>query len=493
MKKKTIIIIVALILVAAIALTTVTIVIIRRKSSAAVKKGNDVISGLDQPTMITSLLQDLNSPASSESTAAQSTEDPSAPSEEEPVYNASNIPAVTELQRLGGQPDSINLVWRDTKGVKGYRVYWKRSGVKDAIYTLFSTVNRAGLEIRNLPSGSKYDFKVVSFIADEYGSYESKAAEGTFATVPAEVKGFALNDCTKSATTISWNKNNNADGYRLQRCYGGVWSDYQTFDAETTEFTDKELAGGRAYFYRISAFREDSVGRLESETKDIYTVAGLTAPEDNGSTSRLGRVSLDFTSSPYADGYEIYFSTDNKKWELLDDVTDAHYSSSRLTDGETYFFRVYPYRNISYLKVTGPYLALNFTANSEIYDKQVGDTYIEVSLADQHMWYVKDGDVFLDSPVVSGNRNTMDTPKGYYNILSKASPCTLRGEDYVSYVDYWMAFIGGSYGLHDASWRSSFGGEIYNGDGSHGCVNLPSDIAKKLYSNASVGTPVIVY
>ena len=55
-----------------------------------------------------------------------------------------------------------------------------------------------------------------------------------------------------------------------------------------------------------------------------------------------------------------------------------------------------------------------------------------------------------------------------------------------------MPFLGG-YGLHDANWRSSFGGTIYYYDGSHGCVNLPSSAAKKIYNNVSVGTKVILY
>ena len=56
-----------------------------------------------------------------------------------------------------------------------------------------------------------------------------------------------------------------------------------------------------------------------------------------------------------------------------------------------------------------------------------------------------------------------------------------------------MPFIGGGWGLHDADWRSSFGGSIYKGGGSHGCVNLPPDVAKKMYAQMEVGTPVIVY
>ena len=64
---------------------------------------------------------------------------------------------------------------------------------------------------------------------------------------------------------------------------------------------------------------------------------------------------------------------------------------------------------------------------------------------------------------------------------------------YESFVSYWMPFIGGSYGLHDASWRSNFGGDIYIYSGSHGCVNLPPAKAGELYKMVSVGTVVIVH
>ena len=55
-----------------------------------------------------------------------------------------------------------------------------------------------------------------------------------------------------------------------------------------------------------------------------------------------------------------------------------------------------------------------------------------------------------------------------------------------------MPFNGGI-GLHDASWRNKFGGEIYVNSGSHGCVNLPTSSAAAIYSHVSSGTPVILY
>ena len=56
-----------------------------------------------------------------------------------------------------------------------------------------------------------------------------------------------------------------------------------------------------------------------------------------------------------------------------------------------------------------------------------------------------------------------------------------------------MPFLGASYGLHDANWRSNFGGDIYKYGGSHGCVNLPPNRTPDLYNMISVGTIVVIH
>lgn len=122
-----------------------------------------------------------------------------------------------------------------------------------------------------------------------------------------------------------------------------------------------------------------------------------------------------------------------------------------------------------------------------------GGSYVEVDLTSQKLWLYKDGSLILSTPLVSGNVNEgMRTPTGIYSIYAKSTDAVLTGEDYSTPVDYWMPFHGG-YGLHDANWRGSFGGELYLYGGSHGCVNLPPKAAATIFNNVSVGTKVILY
>ena len=110
------------------------------------------------------------------------------------------------------------------------------------------------------------------------------------------------------------------------------------------------------------------------------------------------------------------------------------------------------------------------------------------------MRFWKDGRVVLESDVVSG---TMDgahnTPQGLYYLLAKQQNAVLRGADYVQPVNYWMQFTYDGIGFHDATWRGSFGGDIYQWGGSHGCVNMTLDAAGPLYDLIDFSTPIITY
>ena len=121
------------------------------------------------------------------------------------------------------------------------------------------------------------------------------------------------------------------------------------------------------------------------------------------------------------------------------------------------------------------------------------NTYIIISISGQYLNYYQMGKIVLSTPVVTGNYG--NTPYGTYSIRNKATNVTLKGppdDPYESFVYYWMPFISSTHGLHDATWRSSFGGNIYTYDPSHGCVNMPIDKARDLYYMVEIGTPVYI-
>ena len=138
--------------------------------------------------------------------------------------------------------------------------------------------------------------------------------------------------------------------------------------------------------------------------------------------------------------------------------------------------------------------------NDETENDGIGRTYLEVDLEEQHMWCYIDGKLVMESDCVTGDPTTdHETPTGVFGIMFMKKDATLRGiqqkngkYEYETKVKYWMPFYADC-GFHDAWWRTAFGEEIYKGDGSHGCVNLPSEAAEELFSYCDTKMPVVIY
>jgi lipoprotein-anchoring transpeptidase ErfK/SrfK len=116
---------------------------------------------------------------------------------------------------------------------------------------------------------------------------------------------------------------------------------------------------------------------------------------------------------------------------------------------------------------------------------------IVVSLSHQIFWAYK-GDQVVMSSYVSTGRAGFDTPVGSFAVLSKLPSQTMEGviggEYYnVPDVPWVLYFTNRGHALHGTYWHNNFGTPM-----SHGCVNLPLDVAAWLYDWAPVGTPVLV-
>ena len=130
----------------------------------------------------------------------------------------------------------------------------------------------------------------------------------------------------------------------------------------------------------------------------------------------------------------------------------------------------------------------------------LGDTYIEISITDQHLWMYKDGELLIDTNVVTGMPTDDEeriTHKGCFSVDWHEEHVllgTMETRGYEQLVDYWIAF-NQSEGIHDAQWRedSEYIREMYLYDGSHGCVNTPLAAMKIIFENVIDGEAVVIY
>ncbi|MDF2802709.1 MAG: hypothetical protein K0S61_2612 [Anaerocolumna sp.] len=126
-------------------------------------------------------------------------------------------------------------------------------------------------------------------------------------------------------------------------------------------------------------------------------------------------------------------------------------------------------------------------------ENEIGNTYVEINITRQYLWFYKEGKLLAQGAVVTGNPNKGNATVIGTNMLNyKQKGVSLTGPGYEVGVTYWMPFYG-NIGIHDATWRHSFGGTIYKRSGSHGCVNAPKYLAKIIYENIKDGIPIISY
>lgn len=141
-----------------------------------------------------------------------------------------------------------------------------------------------------------------------------------------------------------------------------------------------------------------------------------------------------------------------------------------------------------------------------------GGQVLVVSLVEQTLRYYNNGKLVRAFYIVSG-QYAKPSPPGFWSIVLRQSPTVFKSSEPQgsafwypdTNIQYALEYHYGGYFFHDAWWRGSFGpGDnfphndpsgttSFNGNGSHGCINMaPSDIAW-LYPQIGYGVSVILY
>ena len=258
-------------------------------------------------------------------------------------------------------------------------------------------------------------------------------------------------------------------GYIASDNYDGDISDKVkiTGEVKTNEFGLYKL------YYTVTDSSENSVTRIRT-----VKIVDTTAPKITLTGKKKVIVKL---GSEYNEkGYTAYDNHDG-------DITDKVKVSGKIKKDVAGVYELTYTVTDSFGNKSSVTRKVQMGTQSDI-DNQ---NYVIISISSQTLQFYRHGKLQLSTNVVTGNRGVTDTPRGTFRIQGKAQNIYLTGPDYKSFVNYWMP-IAGEIGMHDASWRSSFGGTIYQGNGSHGCINMPGWAAQSLYYNAPIGTLVRV-
>ena len=243
-----------------------------------------------------------------------------------------------------------------------------------------------------------------------------------------------------------------------------------TFGDETVTLDGNTIKGWLQFDEKGQLIQDDASFKQHI----VDYVAQLAAAHDTVGTERQFQTTSGRTVSVYGSAYGWKIDQDGEVAQLTQEIQ----SGTQTTREPVYSMR-----------------ANSYGVND------LGNTYIEVDLTEQYMWYYQDGNVIFESDIVSGLASDPErkTPPGIFTLYYKKSPDVLRGTkkadgtySYEQPVTYWMPFNGGI-GFHDADWQPYFGGDRYLTGGSHGCINMPPDKAGELYNIIQYNVPIICF
>lgn len=414
-----------------------------------------------------------------------------APTEAKPV-----VGSISNMHKTSYETNLISVAWNPAPGATGYALYLCKNE-STSNFTKVTDTTATSYTFKNLTPTSAYQIRVIP-----YTVFKGERINGTVVTMQTGTQAAIVTGLGRVSSEvqpiISWQPVAGASGYKIYRgVHGAAETLYKTLSANTTSFKDTSTVKGKIYTYNVVAYKQLPNGAVyHSGSKRIQCLAGMHTA--NFSVySEFYRGFLSWNKVFCATRYDVYYSTNPnaQTYTYVGSTTGTSMMTGKLPGCRTVYFRVYPIykKTPDTPAVTGTTITKSVYVSDKMYGQTVYSTYIEVNIARQHMWFYKNNKLVVDTPVVTGNDDgECNTPYGYFSIYSRARNTVLYGPGYASPVDYWMAFCGGC-GIHDASWRSSFGGTIYKGNGSHGCINTPYNAVRTIYNNSDYGTPVIVY
>lgn len=115
---------------------------------------------------------------------------------------------------------------------------------------------------------------------------------------------------------------------------------------------------------------------------------------------------------------------------------------------------------------------------------------IEVNLSTQHAYLFENNEVVKSWAVSTGLPGTL-TPAGNFKVFAHTAMQDMGcypGAPYCTEDVPWITWFTTNIGFHGTYWHNNFGNRM-----SHGCVNLPIDLAKYVYDWSPVGLEVAVH
>lgn len=247
-----------------------------------------------------------------------------------PVWNINTVKATDETVRIS---------WSRNTRADGYKVEWYIDN-QWSVKTVTGNNNIAAV-IDGLCAGTRYKVRVSAYKGDLYSPY----TYGYIDTLPSKVTGITQT-VTSSSFTLTWDKNESADGYTVQYYADGKWNEKSLTGNNKTTVTIGSLKGYKTYKVRIKAYK----GELQSAFDDIYITTAPTKVSGLKVKSAVdSKAVVIWNADANADGYNVGYYIGGKWVEkTITDNKTAMAVLGGLTPYSTYKVRVRAYKGNLY-------------------------------------------------------------------------------------------------------------------------------------------------
>ena len=183
-------------------------------------------------------------------------------------------PKITKAESING---GVKISWGKSNGAEKYRVYYK--GSKG--WTRLADTTSTSFTDSKVYSGKTYTYTVrcLNSSADKFTSgYDANGTKATYIAAPEITKA----DATYNSVTLTWNKSEGAEKYRVYRKGENGWT--RLFDTTSTTFTDTNLYADTEYTYTVRCISKDNKKFTSGYNSNGFTVTTLSVPEEHTHT-----------------------------------------------------------------------------------------------------------------------------------------------------------------------------------------------------------------
>lgn len=330
----------------------------------------------------------------------------------------------------------------------------------------------------------------------EIDSYQSNLnMEPDSLKIVKGVNGYEILEKKEKILNISFTKEEIGNAIRMVQSEINLEDRGCYFTREETV----EMQQVRELFEKVNKIQNSS---LTYQLKDIEKKVSPMEIASWIALDEAGNIKLDKNGEICFDRIAIFafveqLASDHDTWENFPFVThdgreimikQGNYGTKINQQKEAAFLLDYLKNPIETVRT--PVYIKDVTYNGQ---SRIEDTYVEVDMTLQKMFFFSEGEKVFETEVVTGcTSKGWGTPELVAYVNYKRRNTYLTGKNYRSFVNYWVPVYRGI-GLHDATWRKEFGGELYKKGGSHGCINTPLDKMEELYEMLEVGMPVVIH